>query len=146
VLIRAARPDDLSAIVSLIEGGALEGAPSPPFDLERCRQALKEIEASGNEVLVADDDDVVIGTCQLIVFRLLQHNGGRCAEIESMHVAKDHRSQGVGGSLLAAAIERARDLGCYRVQLTSNEQRQSAHRFYVRHGFVASHVGFKLTL
>jgi len=44
------------------------------------------------------------------------------------------------------AIARARALGCYRVQLTSNAARPEAHRFYERLGFVASHVGFKLSL
>jgi GNAT superfamily N-acetyltransferase len=44
------------------------------------------------------------------------------------------------------AIERARRLGCYRVQLTSNVVRSDAHRFYERLGFTPSHLGFKLPL
>jgi hypothetical protein len=32
------------------------------------------------------------------------------------------------------------------VQLTSDNSRADAHRFYERLGFVASHVGFKLAL
>ena len=44
------------------------------------------------------------------------------------------------------AIGRARELGCYRVQLTSNTARPDAHRFYEQLGFVPSHVGFKLLL
>ena len=88
----------------------------------------------------------VVGTCQLITFRHLQHGGGRCAEIESMHVRPDVRGTGVGGVLLEAAVEAAVVAGCYRVQLTSNAARTDAHRFYERHGFVASHVGFKRLL
>ena len=63
--------------------------------------------------------------------------GGLCAEIESVHVHPDHRGTGVGGALLRDAIDRARGLGCYRVQLTSNVARPDAHRFYERLGFVA---------
>ena len=37
-------------------------------------------------------------------------------------------------------------LGCYRIQLTSNTARPDAHRFYERLGFVPSHVGFKMRL
>jgi hypothetical protein len=32
------------------------------------------------------------------------------------------------------------------VQLTSNNARSDAHRFYERLGFVPSHVGFKMLL
>jgi GNAT superfamily N-acetyltransferase len=84
--------------------------------------------------------------CQLIMFRHIQDRGGRCAEIESMHVDERFRSQGIGGVLLGAAIEAARAAGCYRVQLTSNQTRGDAHRFYLAHGFEASHQGFKLYL
>jgi GNAT superfamily N-acetyltransferase len=42
------------------------------------------------------------------------------------------------------AIDEARRRGCFRVQLTSNEVRKRAHRFYERLGFVASHEGMKL--
>ena len=81
--------------------------------------------------------------CQLITFRHLQERGGRCAEIESVHVDESLRSSGIGGALVEAAVERAAAAGCYRVQLTSNKARTAAHRFYVRHGFEASHEGFK---
>jgi GNAT superfamily N-acetyltransferase len=47
---------------------------------------------------------------------------------------------------MRAAIEQARALGCYRVQLTSNEARHDAHRFYEHLGFTPSHRGFKLAL
>jgi GNAT superfamily N-acetyltransferase len=60
-----------------------------------------------------------------------------------MHVHPDFRSRGIGGQLLAAAMEAARQAGCYRMQLTSNVRRSDAHRFYEQNGFEASHVGFK---
>lgn len=82
----------------------------------------------------------------MIVFRHLQARGGRCAEIESVHVHPDHRASGVGSELLRHAIERARGLGCYRVQLTSNAGRPDAHRFYERLGLSPSPVGFKMVL
>ena len=47
---------------------------------------------------------------------------------------------------MGGAIERARELGCYRVQLTSKAARTDAHRFYERLGFVPSHVGYKMPL
>jgi GNAT superfamily N-acetyltransferase len=80
------------------------------------------------------------------VFRHLQARGGLCAEIESVHVHPDWRSRGMGRVLMSAAIARARALGCYCVQLTSNRARPDAHRFYAALGFEDSHRGFKLML
>ena len=102
--------------------------------------------ASGGAVLVAELDGEVVGVCQLIVFRHLQASGGRCAEIESVHVHPDHRGAGVGAALSRDASTGPVALGCYRVQLTSNTARPDAHRFYERLGFVPSHVGFKMRL
>jgi GNAT superfamily N-acetyltransferase len=107
---------------------------------------LRDIDRSGSALLVAELDGEVVGVCQLIVFRHIQAGGGRCAEIESVHVHPDRRGLGIGTALLRHAIERARALGCYRVQLTSNTVREDAHRFYGSLGFVPSHVGFKLSL
>jgi len=48
--------------------------------------------------------------------------------------------------LIEWAIEEARRRNCYLVQLTSNNSRLDAHRFYTRLGFTQSHAGFKLQL
>ncbi len=146
-VIRPARPGDVARLVELLEGGALAPGREDAGDLWAYRRALAEIDAaSPGAVLVAEVGGAVVGMCQLIVFRHLQARGGRCAEIESMHVDAAHRSQGVGAALLAAAADRARALGCYRIQLTSNKARLAAHRFYEREGFVATHQGFKRLL
>ncbi len=127
--------------------GALGPADDHPGDPGPYRDALAEIAATpGADVLVAELDGRPVGMCQVVTFRHLQHRGGRCAELESIHVAPDLRGRGVGSVLLEAAVEAARAAGCYRVQLTSNTARADAHRFYVRHGFTASHVGFKRLL
>jgi GNAT superfamily N-acetyltransferase len=44
------------------------------------------------------------------------------------------------------AIERARKENCVAMQLTTNAERQDAHRFYENLGFKASHTGMKLYL
>jgi GNAT superfamily N-acetyltransferase len=145
--VRHATEADLPAIVALLDDGSLVAGKESPGDLAPYLDALREIESGrSGAILVAERAGQVIGVCQLIVFRHLQSRGGRCAEIESMHVHGDFRSQGVGAALLAAAGTEAQAAGCYRVQLTSNVVRADAHRFYEREGFVQSHLGFKRPL
>jgi len=142
-VVRLARPDDTPALAALLAGGSLRGGEDPA-DLAVYQAAMDDIvRTPGNDVLVAEAGGSVAGMCQLITFRHLQQRGGRCAEIESMHVDEGLRSSGIGGALLEAAVQLAREAGCYRVQLTSNKSRAAAHRFYLRHGFEASHQGFK---
>jgi len=144
VVIRSAVPADVARIIELLAHGALEEGREDPTDPDSYLLAVAEIQADGaSDVLVAELDGQVVAVCQLIVFRHLQRRGALCAEIESMHVHPDLRRRGIGGQLLQAAVDAAGHAGCYRVQLTSNLQRTDAHRFYERHGFVASHVGFK---
>lgn len=144
--IRPAVGADAGAIAAILAAGSLRSAEDPS-GLAAYRAALDEIEADPlSRVLVAELAGSVVGACQLIMFRHLQERGGLCAEIESMHVASGHRSAGIGAALLEAAVEAARSAGCYRIQLTSNKARGDAHRFYARHGFEASHEGFKLYL
>jgi GNAT superfamily N-acetyltransferase len=143
ITIRPARRSDAPRLVALLAAGSLRGGEDPA-DLAPYQAALDEIaETPGNEVLVAEVDGAVVGMCQLLTFRHLQQRGGRCAEIESVFVDEQLRSSGIGGALLEATVARAAAAGCYRVQLTSNKSREAAHRFYDRHGFAASHEGFK---
>jgi GNAT superfamily N-acetyltransferase len=135
--------DDAARLAELLAAGTLRSGEDPKQP-DAYRDALDEIvRTPGNDVLVAEVDGAVVGMCQLIAFRHVQERGGRCAEIESMHVDERYRGSGIGGVLLEAAVATARRAGCYRIQLTSNKSRIAAHRFYERHGFEATHEGFK---
>ena len=141
--IRPAVAADAAEVAAILAAGSLRAAEDPT-DVDAYRGALEEIAASATStVLVAELDGSVAGVCQLIMLRHLQERGGLCAEIESMHVSAALRGRGIGGFLLDAAVAEARSAGCYRIQLTSNKSRSDAHRFYARHGFEASHEGFK---
>ena len=146
VTVRPATDADVGRVVALLEYGSLAEGKEDPLDLTPYREALVDIGGRPGGVLVAEVGGQVIGVCQLIVFRHFQSHGGLCAEIESVHVHPDRRGQGIGHVLMEAAVQRARDLGCYRVQLTSNVARPDAHRFYRSLGFMPSHQGFKLAL
>jgi GNAT superfamily N-acetyltransferase len=147
VAIRSALPRDIDRIIELLDRGALADRKEDPSDEMTYLTALFEIQAmDGSDVLVAVTNGEVVGVCQLLVFRHIQHRGGVCGELESMHVHPDFRGKGIGTLLLAAVEKAAKDAGCYRLQLTSNLERTDAHRFYERHGFTNSHIGFKKLL
>jgi GNAT superfamily N-acetyltransferase len=141
---RDALDADVEDLVDVLLGGRIgQGADDPAY-IDDYVDALREIDhTDGSYLLVAELGGRIVGMLQLFTFRHFQHRGGRCAEIESMHIVEDQASTGVGGQLLDYAVSRAKDLGCYRVQLTSNAKRDDAHRVYEDHGFKATHKGFK---
>ncbi|CAN5283063.1 hypothetical protein BH10PSE19_BH10PSE19_05510 [soil metagenome] len=57
-----------------------------------------------------------------------------------------YRGQGVGKILIEWAINKAREVGCHVVQLTTDKQRPDVLTFYKKLGFIASHEGLKLHL
>ncbi len=146
IRIRTATRDDAGRLAQLLAGGAIR-AKEDPDNVWPYVDAIDDIVATpGNEIIVATLDDRIVGMCQLIVFRQVQERGGWCAEVESVHVDGEHRSAGIGTTLMAEAIRRAKNRGCFRLQLTSAVSRHDAHRWYRRMGFEPSHTGFKYPL
>ena len=74
----------------------------------------------------------------------LARRGATRLLVEAVRVGSAHRSAGLGTAMLRWAMGPAAEAtGSALVQLTSDEQRVDAHRFYERLGFVGSHRGFK---
>jgi len=149
VSVRRAREADVPAIVRLLADdflGAAREALGPPLPAGYL-EAFREIDADPHaRLLVAELDGEVIGTAQLSFMRRMSRAGHRVCEVESVHVASSRRRQKIGAQLMAKALAEARAAGCSRVQLTSDQRRLDAHRFYERLGFAKSHFGFKLGL
>lgn len=98
------------------------------------REELEDIVAApATDVFVATDDDgTILGTSTLAVFRIPT---GRRAWIEDVVVDESAAGQGIGGALTRAMIDRAEELGCTTVDLTSRPTREAANRLYQREGF-----------
>ena len=135
MLVRPIEIGDLEAASLVVQGGSLTPEVEDEENLEAYWAAVEETRRRRGDVLVAEVGGEVVGVCQVIVFPHFQHTGGWCAELESVHVRGDLRSQGIGTLLLAGAEALARERGCYRVQLTSRNVRSDAHRFYTAQGF-----------
>jgi GNAT superfamily N-acetyltransferase len=67
--------------------------------------------------------------------------------IEAVRVHSGRRSDGIGSAMMTwVTTVAAPASGASLVQLTSDEARKDAHRFYERLGFIGSHRGFKFHL
>jgi GNAT superfamily N-acetyltransferase len=107
MFVREATPEELSAVLGICNGAALE------VDRER---VTSRIERGDTLVAVSDDGDRILGTLVL--------DGGH---IEAIAVRRRRRGQGIGTALVTAASDRY-------ITLTATFD-QKVRPFYERLGF-----------
>ena len=150
ITFRAAREDDLPAIVALLaDDGIGQGREDPSLPLAAPYvDAFKAVEQDDNQLLAVavDANDAVLGTLQISFVPGVSRMGAWRGQIEAVRIAEAQRGSGLGQQMFEWAIAQCRVRGCSLVQLTADTARKDAHRFYERLGFVASHVGYKLQL
>lgn len=145
--IRAAVAEDIPSIVGMLADDPLGAQRESPADLSPYFTALKRLDADPNQhLVVAEREGRVVGTLQLTIVPGLSRRGATRSIIEGVRIHAEERGSGLGTRLIEWAIDESRRLDCHLVQLTSDNTRTDAHRFYERLGFAASHVGFKLQL
>ncbi|MFI6945189.1 GNAT family N-acetyltransferase [Streptomyces sp. NPDC050422] len=145
--IRPAAIGDLSEIVAMLADDPLGARRESPDDLAPYLAAFRRLADDPHQhVMVAVRADRIVGTLQLTVIPGLSRRGSTRSVIEGVRVHGDERGSGLGTQLIQWAVDESRRQDCQLVQLTSDATRTDAHRFYERLGFVASHVGFKLSL
>lgn len=117
VQVRAALPRDIPAVAALIE----------PYATRRILLAkhLVGYYEAVQEFLVASDADDIVGCGALHVM------WSDLAEVRTLAVAPERHGTGVGHRLLAALLDRARELGLARVFCLTFEV-----DFFAKHGFV----------
>lgn len=141
--IRPATLAELDEIVRMITRESL--VPAAPLTREERIRAFEEVmDHRDNAIVVAMLGDQVAGTLQLTFIPGLK--SGWRAQVENVRVRDDLRNLRIGSRMMEWAIQRARERGCYLVQLTTNTARVNAQRFYKRLGFEPTHVGMKLYL
>ena len=150
VVLRRAVAADLPELVALLAAdqlGATRDGIRTDSDLEAYQAAFSAIDADPAHLLVvAESGPDIVATMQLSFLPGLARRGALRAQIEAVRVDGGYRGRGLGAAMFEWAIGEARRRGCALVQLTSDKSRTSAHRFYERLGFVASHEGMKLAL
>lgn len=149
LVFRRAKAEDLAAIVQLLLDDVLGQARE---DSSRAvgadyTTAFAAIDADPHQLLVvAAEGEEVVGTLQLSFIPGLARRGAWRGQIEAVRVASSLRGRGIGKEMVEWAVSECRRRGCSHVQLTTDKRRTDAHRFYDRLGFVASHLGYKLTI
>ena len=145
--IRAARPEDLEAVVALLREDVIREVDESEEPATSYAAAFQEICGDAHQdLLVGEVEGEVVATAQLTWVRHLTYVGGLMCVVESVRVRSDLRGRGLGRALIEEVIGRARTRGAVRVELTTNAQRTRAQEFYKGLGFVASHVGMKYYL
>ena len=108
------------------------GYVPPGWDVERAREALaRAISRDDSTVLVAEEGPEVLGLISCYLDLESVRFGLRCW-VEDLAVAPGRRSQGIGGALLDAATEWARQRGATHLELDTGLARGDAQRFYER--------------
>lgn len=116
----------------------LEAVARLVAQLSRNRRApglteLAELAASpGTSLLVARDDDAVLGMLTLILYRVPT---GLRGWIHDVVVDESARGRGIGEALTREAQRLAEQAGVDAVELTSRADREAANRLYRRLGF-----------
>ena len=139
----------MEAIVALLADDRLGREREDPALLQNPNYAaaFDAIERDPNQYLaVAVQADEIVGCLQLTFIPGLSHRGLWRGQIESVRVAATQRGSGLGRRMFEWAIDMCRARGCGLVQLTTDNARTDARRFYEGLGFQPTHTGMKLRL
>jgi GNAT superfamily N-acetyltransferase len=104
---------------------------------------MQAFEQAGEIALVAEDDVTpgrLLAVATLHATPVL-HRAGPVGRVSALVVDAEVRGRGVGGAMMAAAEQWAAERGCILMEVTSNQRRVDAHRFYEGLGY--EHTSFR---
>jgi ribosomal protein S18 acetylase RimI-like enzyme len=131
VSIFEAREVDLDLVAAFTRLTPQLSSSAPPPDADELAAIIAQ---PGTTLFVARDDDTgeLVGTLTLVTFPIPT---GRRAWIEDVIVDSAASGQRLGERLSQAALDKARELGCKTVELTSRPSREAANHIYKKLGF-----------
>ena len=133
--IRDARPDDAKALVPLMK---LLGHDT---DAKGVRKRINGLAKDKLPPLVATLQKQVVGLVG--IHRMVAiHRDQPVGRITILVVAEDARGEGLGRTLVEAAEQRLKSLGCAMVEVTSNDRLGAAHAFYRHIGYERTSIRF----
>jgi ribosomal protein S18 acetylase RimI-like enzyme len=135
VSIRRAGRRDAARVVPLLVA-QLRGLDvmTPSSDLESAIEGMLG-RAQRGFILLASLEEAAVGVAYVSLIWTLEH-GGQSAWLEELYVRPEHRGQGIGRKLLAAAIYHARRRECRAIDLEVDRNHPRASPLYDRAGFI----------
>lgn len=128
---RQAEPEDARALEDLYKV-LVPGDPNIHVDPRR----LAELHTDPRHyLLVVEADGVVCGTAFLSLVLDAMYGGQPFGIVENVVISPAHQGKGLGGFLMSAIEEKARDAKCTKLMLLSSVARTRAHRFFAAIGF-----------
>jgi len=90
-------------------------------------------------------DGKEVGWAFLVIVQTPRHDEPH-GIIENVYVEQEYRGQGIGSVLTKAAIQEAKDLGCYKLLCQSRYGKEDVHEMYMRYGFKDHGKNFRMDL
>ena len=145
VIIREAREADLPFILPLY--GQLGMDDGSVLTLEEARKLFRRLQSYQDyKLFIAAAGGEILGVFAMIIMDNLGHRGAPSALVEDVVVRQEWRQRGIGREMMRFAMNRAREKGCYKLVLSSNKNREEAHRFYENLGFQKHGYSFLVEL
>ena len=135
IRIRPAAPLDVPSITRIYNEGIRDRLATLETEERTPEERLAWLEARDERhpVLVAEKEGAVAGWGSLNVFNP-RPAYAHVADF-SIYVGQEARGAGIGKALLAALIERARELGYHKLVLAAFPHNEAGMRLYTRFGF-----------
>ena len=135
LVLGPAQKKDLPQLVELLGVLFAEEADFVP-DAAKQKRALDAILADPRigRLYVAREAGREVGMVSTL-YTISTAEGGKAAWLEDMVVLPECRGRGIGAALLAHAVVGAREEGCLRLTLLSDEDNDLAHAVYAAEGF-----------
>lgn len=134
IIIREAIFCDLEKILNLYNQPDMDNGNV--LTLGQARDIFEKMQRYPDyKLYVADDCGDIVGTFALAIMDNLAHMGIPSGLIEDVVVRTNMQGSGIGKKMMERAIQICKDKGCYKVALSSNIKRESAHKFYDSIGF-----------
>lgn len=132
--IEKANEKDLPAILDLYAQPEIDNGNT--LSIENAKVVFSRIASYPNyKIYIAKVEGMVVGTFALLIMDNLGHLGAPSGIVEDVAVNPQMQGQGIGKAMMEFARLKCRELGCYKLTLSSSIQRKNAHEFYKSLGF-----------
>jgi GNAT superfamily N-acetyltransferase len=132
--VRLIREDELESLLSLYKDLNLD---DPVLEIdENLQRHWRDILSNPYYFyLVAEEDSMLVSTCNLTIIKNLTRQARSYGLIENVVTHPKYRKKGYGTAVLKKAILIAQEQNCYKVMLLTSQKDSTTLSFYEKAGF-----------